>query len=185
MPGHADGAVTIHLGYGRRAAGRVGGSASHTVGFDAFALRSSTDPWFAADLKIVPTGSHFPLACTQAHHSLGDRDIVRSGTLAEFRANPHRWKAPPNEKHPSTQRPSLPTTIYATTEDGHPRHQWGMVIDMTACTGCSACVVACQAENNIPVVGKTEVTRGREMHWLRVDRYYNGTPEAPITHFQP
>jgi molybdopterin-containing oxidoreductase family iron-sulfur binding subunit len=185
VPGHADGSVTIHLGYGRRAAGRVGGNSDHSVGFDAFAFRSSSHPWFSGELTIAPTGKHLPLACTQGHHALDALDIVRGGTLAELRQDPRRWKKPQHEQG-EPQRPPLPTTIYATEDDGQARHKWGMVIDMTSCTGCSACVVACQAENNIPVVGKEQVLFGREMHWLRIDRYFTGPAIAPEGfHFQP
>jgi molybdopterin-containing oxidoreductase family iron-sulfur binding subunit len=185
MPGHADGAVTVHFGYGRPAAGRIGGNSDHGVGFNASALRTAGDPWFDVGLQVTRTAARYPLACTQAHHTLDGRDIIRGGTLAEYQDQPDRWKHPP--KRAEGERPSsLPETIYAPIENGKPRHRWGMVINLSACTGCSACVVACQAENNIPVVGKEQVLSGREMHWLRIDRYMEGSPSHPNEfHFQP
>ncbi len=186
MPGHADGTVTVHLGYGRRAAGRIGGSREHAVGFDAFQLRSSSRPWFSKGLEIVPTTERYRIASTQTHFALGDRDIVRAGTLAEFRQDSKRFQVPTTSANTSAHRDNERATIYESYDYAPPRHKWGMVIDMTACTGCSACVVACQAENNIPVVGKEQVLFGREMHWLRIDRYISGTAEKPEQfHFQP
>ncbi len=186
MPGHADGTVTIHFGHGRRAAGRVGGNSEHAVGVNAFALRTSRDSWFSGGLQLTRTAEHYPLACTQAHHTLDGRDIIRGGTLAEYQDQPDRWKHPPKRSAEAERAFSLPKTIYTPIETGEPRHRWGMVINLTACTGCSACVVACQAENNIPVVGKEQVLFGREMHWLRIDRYIEGSPSQPNEfHFQP
>ncbi|HEY2415173.1 MAG TPA: TAT-variant-translocated molybdopterin oxidoreductase [Pirellulaceae bacterium] len=191
LPGHVDGAVTVHLGYGRRAAGRVGGSGNHVVGFNAFSLRQSTQPWFGDGLTVELTKSRYPLACTQAHHALDGRDIIRGGTVEEFEADRSRWKQPPRTASEKERPAALPETIYPPFNSGHTdkgesRHRWGMVIDLTACTGCSACVVACQAENNIPVVGKEQVLAGREMHWLRIDRYMAGSAEQPEEfHFQP
>jgi MoCo/4Fe-4S cofactor protein with predicted Tat translocation signal len=184
MPGHADGAVTVHFGYGRQAAGRVGGNERQRVGFDAYSLRPTSHPWFARGLSIVATGRTYDIACTQSHFALDGRDIVRSATLSEYRQNPRRWKEPAQNDHEEQQRAAR--SIYPSLDQGQPRHQWGMLIDLTACTGCSACVVACQAENNIPVVGKEQVLFGREMHWLRVDRYVSGAANAPESfHFQP
>ena len=180
VPGHADGVVTVHLGYGRRAAGRIGGDAEHLVGFDAGALRTSANPWFANDVRVVPTGSNYSLACTQVHHALEGDDIVRGGTLMEFREQPRRWQDLPPEHFVEGR------SIYGAKKDGGAEHQWGMLIDLTTCTGCSACTVACQAENNIPVVGKEQVLFGREMHWLRIDRYMSGPADSPAAvHFQP
>jgi molybdopterin-containing oxidoreductase family iron-sulfur binding subunit len=191
VPGHADGSVTVHLGYGRRAAGRVGGSGNHVVGFNAYALRQSVQPWFASGLTVELTKSRYELACTQAHHTLDGRDIIRGGTIDEFEADRNRWKDPPRTAGERERPAALPETIYppfnsGQNDKGQPRHRWGMVIDLTACTGCSACTVACQAENNIPVVGKEQVLAGREMHWLRIDRYIGGPAEQPEEfHFQP
>jgi molybdopterin-containing oxidoreductase family iron-sulfur binding subunit len=169
MPGHSDNSVTVTLGYGRGQGGQVGAGA----GFNAYALRTSDAPWFGEGLEIVKTDEHYPLSTTQHHHSMEGRDIVRAGTLTEFRENPYfAYGQPPSE---SLYAPGFKYSGYA----------WGMSIDQSACIGCSACVVACQAENNIPVVGKDQVSMGREMHWLRIDRYYSGGLDDPRTYFQP
>jgi molybdopterin-containing oxidoreductase family iron-sulfur binding subunit len=172
VPGHANDSVTLHLGYGRRRAGRVGNG----TGFDAYALRTTTTPAAGAGLEIRPTAERHQLATTQEHQLMEGRHLVRAGTLAEYRTHPdfarHQAHDPPDD-----------LTLYPP----HPYegHAWGMVIDLSSCIGCNACTIACQAENNIPVVGKTEVLRGREMHWIRVDRYYAGDPERPEIHHQP
>jgi Fe-S-cluster-containing dehydrogenase component len=169
LPGHPDGAVTISLGYGRSRAGRVGDG----HGFDAYALRRADAAWFAPGLTLRKTGRRSSLATTQHHHSMEGRDIVRVATLADFRRNPRAGGA--------SKRPN--GTLYEPfAYDGY---KWGMTIDLGACIGCNACTIACQAENNIPTVGKAQVALGREMHWIRVDRYYDGAPDAPRTHFQP
>ena len=167
LPGHADNSITVHLGYGRTRAGKVGTG----LGFNANKLRSSVTPWFGAGLVLRPTNGRFPLAGTQHHFLMENRDLVRSGTLQ----HPPTGPAPP--------RRSL--TLYNDTDHPHAGEQWGMVIDLSVCTGCSACVVACQSENNIPIVGKEEVKRGREMHWIRVDRYYKGSAHNPEMYSQP
>jgi MoCo/4Fe-4S cofactor protein with predicted Tat translocation signal len=162
LPGHAAGAVTVSLGYGRRSAGRVGSA----IGFDAYALRTAGQRWLAQG-EMRAAGERIPLVSTQHHHSLSGPDIVRI-------VGPEPVAAAPPEERPSFY-PDWPS-------DGH---AWGMAIDLDACIGCNACVIACQAENNIAVVGPEEVARGREMHWLRVDRYYAGDPGGPETYFQP
>jgi Fe-S-cluster-containing dehydrogenase component len=170
LPGHPDGAVTISLGYGRSRTGRVGGG----HGFDAYALRSADAAWFAPGFTLRKTDRRYNLATTQHHHSMEGRDIVRVATLADFRRNPRAAGA-------ASKRPN--GTLYEPfAYDGY---KWGMTIDLGACIGCNACTIACQAENNIPTVGKAQVALGREMHWIRVDRYYDGAPDAPRTHFQP
>jgi molybdopterin-containing oxidoreductase family iron-sulfur binding subunit len=181
MPGHANGCITVHLGYGRDWAGRVGGRGSTKVGFNAYTLRTSHHPWFTPGLDVRVTRDTYLLACTQQHHMMQNREVVRSDTLARYHSHPHFAS---EREHDETRRARLPLTLYA----AHPEqpHKWGMVIDLTACTGCKACVVACQAENNIPVVGKEQVAAGREMHWLRVDRYLSGSFRRPTHfHFQP
>ena len=168
MPGLAARSVTAHLGYGRRRAGRVG----EQLGFDAYALRSLAAPWRSGGLQINRTGAHYTLAATQRHHAMEGRAPVRTGTLEQFRAQPAFAQDAPT---PPSLYPARPPGEYA----------WGMSVDLNACIGCGACTIACQAENNIPVVGAEEVERGREMHWIRVDRYYEGDAQAPRIHHQP
>jgi MoCo/4Fe-4S cofactor protein with predicted Tat translocation signal len=172
MPGHADGCATVHFGYGRTRAGRVGTG----TGFDAYAIRTSDAPWHGTGLQMRKIGGQYTLACTQYHHNMEGRELVRAATLEEYRKHPDFAQS--KEHAPGPEATLYPPFKY----EGH---AWGMVIDTSACIGCNACVVACQAENNIPVVGKTEVTRGREMHWLRVDRYYKGSADNPETFHQP
>lgn len=168
MPGQAARSVTVCLGYGRQRAGRLG----ERLGFDAYALRSMAAPWRTDGLRINRTGAHYALATTQRHHAMEGRSPVRSDALDDFRARPAT--APAADTPPSLY-PDRPRGEYA----------WGMSVDLNACIGCGACTIACQAENNIPVVGAEEVERGREMHWIRIDRYYEGDARAPRIHHQP
>jgi molybdopterin-containing oxidoreductase family iron-sulfur binding subunit len=172
MPGHPDEAVTVHLGWGRTRAGRVGSNA----GFDVNPLRNSAALWHAAGAEVHKTGGRYALAVTQGHHLMENRHLVRSATLEEY-------KKDPEFAHKVGHEPPKELTLYQ--EWKYDGYAWGMVIDQTACVGCNACVVACQSENNIPVVGKDQVVRGREMQWLRIDRYYEGPLENPDTYFQP
>ncbi len=172
VPGHADGSVTVHLGHGRTRAGVVGTG----VGFNAGALRTSDSPWMGAGLTLRKTGERFTIACAQPHHAIEGRNLLRSASLAHFRANPAFAQQ-------AGHTPPRKLSLYP--EMKHEGNAWGMVIDLGTCTGCSACVIACQAENNVPVVGKAEVTRGREMHWLRIDSYASGPVNAPTIAFQP
>ncbi len=186
VPGHADGSVTLTLGYGRGAAGRVGGDDGHPVGVNAYPLRPLDRSWFAPGLHVQKTRDTHWLACTQEHHLMENREVVRSAPLDRFRREPHfageREEEETREQAAASGR--TPLTMYRPY--AYPGNKWGMAIDLTACTGCSACVVACQAENNIPVVGKEQVLAGREMHWLRIDRYIGGPYAAPREfHFQP
>lgn len=173
-PGHADDCVTLHLGYGRTRAGPAGNGA----GFNAYLLRTSDAPWSGTGLQVRPTGASAKLACTQTHGSITQRYPVRVGTLETFRRDPHFARKAPFEHEPP---PGL--TLYPEWRYGG--YKWGMSIDLNACVGCNACVVACQTENNIAIVGKEEVFKGREMHWLRVDRYFEGDRANPKIHFQP
>jgi molybdopterin-containing oxidoreductase family iron-sulfur binding subunit len=170
VPGHPVGSVTVNLGYGRSLAGRVGSG----IGFNAYTLRTSDAPWFGRGLEIVKTGEKYPLATTQDHSSMEGRDLVRSGTVEEYRKNQALFE----EHHAAGHASMLDDYVY----NGH---AWGMAIDLNACIGCNACTIACQAENNIAVVGKEQVKIGREMHWIRVDRYFTGEIDAPGTVFQP
>lgn len=169
VPGQAKRSLSIELGYGRRFNGRICAGA----GKDVYPLRSSEGMWFVKT-KIEKSKGSYPLATTQAHHPIdttggkGTQDrlsmIVRQGTLGEY--NSHADFA----KHRSHAPHSL--SIYKESQFEEAQYKWGMVIDLNTCTGCNNCIVACQAENNIPIVGKDQVLMGREMHWLRMDRYY-------------
>ncbi|TMA61817.1 MAG: 4Fe-4S dicluster domain-containing protein [Deltaproteobacteria bacterium] len=166
-PGQAEGSLTVHFGYGGRGPFR-----EH--GFNAYTIRPSDALWFGAGLEIRPTAERRALARTQHHQRMEGRDIVRASPIERYHASAER--EPTGSAH---ARESLyPAWDY-------PGYRWGMAIDLSACVGCNACVVACQAENNIPVVGKTEVLRGREMHWLRIDTYFTGDPAAPDAYFMP
>jgi MoCo/4Fe-4S cofactor protein with predicted Tat translocation signal len=177
MPGHPDGSATLHFGHGRTMAGSVGNG----VGVNAYPLRTSAAPWFDSGVQIRKTGRREKLACVQYHHLMEGRDLVRSGTLAEYQKDP-RSIAASRTQHEGKGEGEPPSLYPGFAYEGY---KWGMEIDLSACLGCGACVVACQAENNIPVVGKEQVERGREMHWLRIDRYYQGDAANPRTHFQP
>jgi molybdopterin-containing oxidoreductase family iron-sulfur binding subunit len=170
MPGQAARSVTVHLGHGRRQAGHVGDG----VGFDANALRSHASPWREGGLQLHATGEHVELAATQHHHAMEGRAPVRAGTLADYLRDANFLHA---------DEPATPPSLYPPKPPGE--YAWGMAIDLNACIGCKGCTIACQAENNIPVVGADQVRRGREMHWIRVDRYYEGSAQAPHTHHQP
>ena len=174
MPGHPDGCVTVHLGYGRTHAGRVGDGA----GFNANLVRTSQAPWRADDVSIEPTGDRYRLATTQMHHSMEGRSLVRAAGAEEYLAHPEIFTEMRSE-------PRHDQTMYSPDEHAYDGYAWGMTIDLSQCTGCSACVIACQAENNIPVVGKEQVIAGREMHWIRIDRYYEGDIDNPEAYHQP
>ena len=171
-PGHADDSVTVTLGYGRTRAGRVGNGA----GFNAYALRTSKGYLHVGGVEIRAVGLRHPLATTQQHHSMEGRHLVRSASLEAFEADPHIFEH-------MGHRPGPEMTLYPGHE--YEGYAWGMAIDLNSCTGCNACMVACTAENNTPVVGKEQVLAGREMHWIRVDRYYEGDLDDPTTHHQP
>jgi MoCo/4Fe-4S cofactor protein with predicted Tat translocation signal len=169
QPGMADYSLGLSLGYGRDKAGRVGSG----VGFNAGVLRRSTAMNQAVGATLRPLGRQFPLACTQHHWSMEGRPIIREANLELFRAHPDFAQ---KEK---LEEPPVVASLYPNPLDRTKRaglQQWGMAIDLNACVGCETCIVACQSENNIPIVGKDQVLRGREMHWMRVDRYYAATP---------
>ncbi|MBL0276404.1 MAG: 4Fe-4S dicluster domain-containing protein [Anaeromyxobacter sp.] len=171
QPGHADDSVTLPLGYGRTVAGPVGAG----VGFAAGGLRSAAAPWIDAGLEVKPTGTRHDLARTQEHFSMEGRSIALGYDVGRLPAAAHEL-----EHHRGEQPSILPAVDYSKEE-----YRWGMTIDLSKCLGCGACTLACQAENNIPVVGKEQVLKSREMHWIRVDRYYEGTPADPTSVSQP
>jgi molybdopterin-containing oxidoreductase family iron-sulfur binding subunit len=146
------------------------------MGVNTYAIRPAQHEGFVTGVELKKTGDHYPLSITQTHYSMEGRDLVQISTLAAFKKDPEFIKE--ELRHPHDQPSLYPP--YPASENA-----WGMVIDQTSCMGCNACVVACQAENNIPIVGKEQVSIGREMQWLRIDRYYKGELENPETYFQP
>jgi MoCo/4Fe-4S cofactor protein with predicted Tat translocation signal len=172
QPGMADYVLALALGYGREWQGRIG----YKVGFNAYTLRTSETEGFATGATISKTGVTYPLSTTQNHWSMEGRPIIREGNLSDYKEHPE-FIANMNEEEPEGGAKPMYRNPFDTNKlTGEPagHHQWGMSIDLSACVGCSTCVVACQSENNIPIVGKDLVSRGREMHWLRIDRYYTG-----------
>jgi MoCo/4Fe-4S cofactor protein with predicted Tat translocation signal len=172
VPGQADRTVTLHLGHGRINAGRLGNG----TGVNGYPLRVSGSPNSTSEITLRKTGNQVAMACVQLHHGMEGRDLVRSMTLDAYQEQDTTAPSLGKEsgEHPSLY-PLFPYEGYA----------WGMVIDLNACVGCNSCVVACQAENNIPIVGKDEVLRGREMHWIRIDHYQHGSLDDPERYFQP
>jgi len=173
QPGTADDTVVVELGYGRRGAGRVGDG----VGVDVGRLRTSAAPWIAPAAGLAATGESFALARTQEHDAMEGRHLVREADLGQFRRDrrfTERFEVDVEKVTNLWEEPGY---------DGP--HQWGMTIDLNACTGCNACVVACQSENNVPVVGPDQVRKGRELQWLRVDRYFEGDGDEARPVFQP
>ncbi len=180
MPGQPDDAITIQLGYGRERAGRVGDG----LGFNAYEIRTSDAPWSASGVEVRKTGAQYQLAATQVHFSMEGRDILRASSLEEYLKEKDRLREELEQQKKELHELSL-------YQDFDYRNQglgyaWGMSIDLNSCVGCNACMIACQSENNIPIVGKEQVSRSREMHWIRVDAYFKGDenkPEGPF--FQP
>ncbi len=169
VPGHADHCITLPLGYGRAVCGEVG----RDVGFNAYLLRHSNSPWHCALEKLEVTGRTHVLAGTQEHFRMEQRDLLHVSRVDE--APPVPATTPPPPEEPPSLYPEFP----------YEGHKWALTIDLNTCVGCNACIIACQSENNIPVVGKEQVLIGREMQWIRVDRYYEGTGDNPRAHFQP
>jgi molybdopterin-containing oxidoreductase family iron-sulfur binding subunit len=186
-PGQPDGVITIHLGYGRTLAGRVG----NAHGFNAYDIRTSDSPWSASGVQVEKAAEQALVAATQLHFLLEDRnfskedrDVLRSQTLDEYLK-----RTPAGESHDPKPDDTLyhPELFDYQNQGNGLNYAWGMAIDLNNCVGCNACTIACQSENNIPIVGKEQVVRGREMHWIRVDTYFKGEdaskPEA--TNFMP
>ena len=207
-PGHAENSITVPLGYARKmprfdSLPYSGGAVTEEPkiaeqsGFNGYLLRTATNPYFAVadgrtieSIRVTKTGGTYPLSITQEHFSIEGRGLVREATLDGYRADNDFVKKVPGEEELPPQLPSL----YKHPPLDAPQ-QWGMSVDLNVCTGCSACVIACQSENNIPIVGKLQVAHGRAMHWIRIDRYYasekpfnqdNGDwPEHPEDVHQP
>jgi MoCo/4Fe-4S cofactor protein with predicted Tat translocation signal len=177
--GHPDNSITVFLGYGRTRAGRVGSGA----GFDVYPLRTSQAPWFADGAKLTATGETYNLASTQGYQTMetpdgSERPQVQERTLEEYKKEPNFAKEGEPPKDLTLYKPELFDYAKET-------YSWGMAIDLNSCVGCNNCILACQSENNIAVVGKEQTLRGRHMHWIRVDAYYNGPRDNPKGFFQP
>jgi MoCo/4Fe-4S cofactor protein with predicted Tat translocation signal len=173
VPGQADGTITVALGYGREKVGRVGNG----VGANVYALRTTDAMDFCSGVEVSKTGKTMLVASTQYYGYMDGRAIVIEGTLKEYQQKPdfvesHLTKYPPSKLYESPYK----------FDEGH---QWGMTVDLNACIGCNACVVACQSENNVPVVGKEQTAKGRHMHWIRIDRYFSGEGDMPEMVYQP
>ena len=187
VPGQADGTALFHLGYGRTRAGKVGTG----IGFNAYLLRTSAAPWGGMGAAMTIASGSYPLASTQMQRNIEGRDHVRVATLADFLGAPALFKDEHEEKVEREGSASL-VEDYNNIHDDKPHnpndregYAWGMSIDLNACTGCNTCVIACQAENNIPVIGKEEVMAGRLMQWMEIDTYFNGGLDEPEAYFQP
>lgn len=180
--GNADDTITIELGYGRSHSGTV----ANGVGFNANVLlskKSGVSPWIYSGATVQKTGRKYQLASTQEHHAFDDtltqdihlkRHIIQEGTVDQYLKNPSFIKDAQHPEMESVYKPHEYTGV-----------KWGMSIDMNKCIGCAQCVIACNVENNVPVVGKDQVIKGREMQWLRIDRYYSGSADEPKVSLQP
>jgi MoCo/4Fe-4S cofactor protein with predicted Tat translocation signal len=199
VPGHAEGCATVFYGYGRRNGGKIAvgggteinGDDSLPYGADVYPLRVSSAMDGGGGASIRTADREYLVACTQEHQSLNisdlqmDRDIIRAGTFAEYLKSPHFGHEPKPEHGEKTDEAGEPNESEYPAYDYSKNHAWAMVIDTSVCTGCNGCVIACQSENNISVVGKAQVHAEREMHWLRIDRYYKGDPANPTVYHQP
>ncbi len=164
QPGTAEETIGLALGYGRKAAGRVGTDR----GFDAYQLRTSQNAWFASGVSVTPVAGEWLMAATQDHHSMEGRPLIREASIQEYEQNPYFARE-------MVQHPPL---LALWKQHEYTGQQWGMSIDLNACVGCNGCMIACQAENNIPIVGPEQTRMGREMHWIRLDRYFAASGEA-------
>ncbi|MDX6530823.1 MAG: hypothetical protein QOH41_3113 [Blastocatellia bacterium] len=193
MPGQPDDVITIHLGFGRTKAGRVGtttivepDSRLPNGGFNAYEVRYADAPWSAAGVSVSKTGEQFQIASTQTHFLMEGRDILREQSLEEYLKEKEHLRAEQGKQEKENHELSLYQDFdYKNQGNGY---AWGMSIDLNSCVGCNACTIACQSENNIPIVGKEQVVRSREMHWIRIDAYFKGQdPNKPDSgpFFQP
>jgi molybdopterin-containing oxidoreductase family iron-sulfur binding subunit len=197
VPGMADNVVGLELGYGRPAAGRIAKSQLVDekvvpAGFNAYVARTTAAAYIVPGVKVAATAETYPVASTQEHGTLEGRSIIREANLEQYKKQPDFAKL--MNLHPAPVTPALKgkvdsaPSLYPNPLDpwkDKAVHQWGMAIDLSACVGCNTCMVACQSENNVPIVGKDQVRRGREMHWLRMDRYFAGDVLNPQIAYQP
>jgi molybdopterin-containing oxidoreductase family iron-sulfur binding subunit len=181
QPGHPDNSVTLFLGYGQQVTGRVGTG----YGYNAGSVRPASAQYMGQGAKIAITKEFWSVAVTQGHFSMDEREPVKAKNLDEYQKNPnfvHGKEVEPGDLETLYQPKDFP---YKDPDFNRLGYAWGMAIDLNSCIGCQTCAVACQAENNISVVGKEQVQRGREMQWIRIDAYYEGDPANPAVHFQP
>jgi molybdopterin-containing oxidoreductase family iron-sulfur binding subunit len=171
VPGHPDGSITLYFGYGRSRSGATG---SHS-GYNAYLLQNHRSPFFSAQVQLKKLGTRGELATVHTHSQMEGREIIIHSELEKLKTDPHQIVKEQQKKKP-------PTLL---SDPEYINEAWAMVIDLTTCIGCKSCTIACQAENNIPIVGKDEVRRSREMHWIRVDRYFLGQASNPKVLFQP
>jgi molybdopterin-containing oxidoreductase family iron-sulfur binding subunit len=180
LPGQPEDVITIHLGYGRPLSGRIGSE----LGFNAYDIRRSDSPWTTAGAWVRKTNQRYVIATTQLQFDMMNRDILRESPVDEYLKEKDALREEREEQQKENRELSLyPDFDYKNQGNGY---AWGMSIDLNSCVGCNACMLACQSENNIPIVGKEQVARGRSMHWIRVDAYFKGDeakPEGPF--FQP
>ena len=174
LPGQGKRTVSLYLGGGRYHCGHLG----NDVGFNVYSLRTTQRPWLVPDAQVRKTGDFHQTVSTQFHQAMDGRQPVQTRTFDEF----VRQVIPPDQL---TKKPEPNQTLYNFGEMLTAEHQWGMAINLNTCIGCNACVLACQSENNIPVVGRDQVWRGRIMHWIRIDRYFEGDPDSPKFYHQP
>jgi molybdopterin-containing oxidoreductase family iron-sulfur binding subunit len=180
LPGHAENSITVNLGYGRSKAGSVGNG----VGVNVYPVRTTDAPWFGTLDSVSDTGSTYKLVSTQDHWTMEGRDIYRVGKFEEYKADPNYIQKEVNKEEFGSENHPFDSLLAGVDYAG--RNAWGMTFNLNACVGCNACVIACQAENNIPVVGKDQVAVGREMQWLRIDRYFAGEDlDNPDTYLMP
>jgi len=176
--GHPDDTISLSLGYGRSRAGRL----TTGQGFNAYVLKFSDEPSYGVGARLTRTGDTYRIGSTQGYQNIEGRNTVRSATLPTYKENPgfahENTEAPTENMYPEYPHPMQ-------SANGAEAYLWGMTIDLGTCVGCNACIVACQAENNIPVVGKEQVIMGRHMHWIRVDGYYQGDPASPRMYYEP
>lgn len=180
LPGMHPDVIAVAVGYGRsEKVGRAAANVGKNV-FPLVAYNGQTFDYFVADVTVEKTEDRYPIAQTQTHSSYEGRPIVREMTLEDFVKHPEEIR---KEREEEFGDPKKFTTLYPTYDN--PGIKWGMSIDLNSCIGCGACTIACQAENNVSVVGKEQVIKAHEMHWIRIDRYFSGDPENPEVVFQP
>jgi MoCo/4Fe-4S cofactor protein with predicted Tat translocation signal len=191
QPGHPDGAVTLFLGYGMAKSGRTGTDPDKpdktARGYNAYSVRSSSGQYLAVGGSVSATNENYSLAVTQGHFTMDGREPVKAATLKEFNENP-KFAHKKAEDEPQDKNQRNEESLYPDfrEKDWYKNYAWAMTIDLNSCVGCQACAVACQSENNLSIVGKEQVQRGREMQWIRIDAYYEGEDAAnPRVYFQP